>query len=214
MRIFVLLLPVLFCGASLCRAKADEAARQRIAGQTGHSLALPAQPGNVVQKGQADAGHYFKIAAENDITPAPQRADAALDTAKPPVAATAAADPALLRAQRLIMARGVARIDARSIRALRTAALHGNPVAQYDLGFCYQNGFGVAADRVQAYVWYRRAMNTTAPASLVDAASTQVRVLEAQLSRAQLDTAQAMVTAPSRSNPRHRHTSRVPKPVR
>ena len=36
-------------------------------------------------------------------------------------------------------------------------AERGDPVAQYNLGFCYRNGEGVAKDFVQAVSWYRKA---------------------------------------------------------
>lgn len=171
-------------------------------GPAAHSVALLYQRGEGVQKSQATAEHYFGIAAKDGVTDAPAQADASPGADDPlplppkPVPPPVAPDPELLRAQKLIMARGVTRIDARAIRALRTAALHGNAVAQYDLGFCYQNGFGVPADRTRAYVWYRRAVNSAAPAPILHAANSQARMLEAQLGQSQLTAAQTMLDAP------------------
>ena len=40
---------------------------------------------------------------------------------------------------------------------LQDGAEAGNTVAQYNLGNCYENGFGVPVDKIQAVTWYRRA---------------------------------------------------------
>jgi TPR repeat protein len=42
---------------------------------------------------------------------------------------------------------------ASALRSIRPLAEQGDPNAQYTLGLFYQNGLGVAQDRVAAYVW-------------------------------------------------------------
>ena len=39
----------------------------------------------------------------------------------------------------------------------RKAAEQGNADAQYSLGYCYRNGYGVSQDNNQAVYWYRKA---------------------------------------------------------
>ena len=60
-------------------------------------------------------------------------------------------------AEILIRAQGLSNIDRDAIDNLTTAAKLGNPVAQYDLGYCYEHGLGITTDRVQAYQWYAKA---------------------------------------------------------
>ena len=38
------------------------------------------------------------------------------------------------------------------------SAVQGDPVAQYNLGVLYQNGFGVPVDYVEAIEWYEKAL--------------------------------------------------------
>ena len=40
---------------------------------------------------------------------------------------------------------------------LRKAAEHGDAMAQFSLGVCYQNGWGVGKDTDEAAKWYRKA---------------------------------------------------------
>jgi TPR repeat protein len=44
-----------------------------------------------------------------------------------------------------------------AVRWYRKAAEQNYPLAQYDLGICYERGWGVAQDEVEALKWYRKA---------------------------------------------------------
>ena len=39
----------------------------------------------------------------------------------------------------------------------RKAAEQGNATAQYNIGVCYDNGYGVTKDYAEAVKWYRKA---------------------------------------------------------
>ena len=41
--------------------------------------------------------------------------------------------------------------------AYKAKAAQGDRLAQYDLGFCYDEGLGVKQDLAQAVMWYRKA---------------------------------------------------------
>ena len=40
----------------------------------------------------------------------------------------------------------------------RAAASHGSALAEYNLGVLYEEGLGVAPDRAEATLWYKRAI--------------------------------------------------------
>lgn len=46
---------------------------------------------------------------------------------------------------------------ARTAALYRQAAEHGDPLAAYDLGYCYETGLGVPANAKEASFWYRLA---------------------------------------------------------
>ena len=50
-----------------------------------------------------------------------------------------------------------AQVTAAQVAQWRAAAEQGNARAQYNLGVCYANGWGVAKDPEQAVYWYRKA---------------------------------------------------------
>lgn len=45
----------------------------------------------------------------------------------------------------------------KAIDMFDTAAKKGNPKAQYNLGYCYENGIGTISDRLKARYWYEKA---------------------------------------------------------
>ena len=49
------------------------------------------------------------------------------------------------------------RDDTEAVRWYRRAAEQGDVLAQYNLGWMYENGRGVGRDRVEAVRWYRLA---------------------------------------------------------
>jgi TPR repeat protein len=60
------------------------------------------------------------------------------------------------QAQQILLARGTSEA-AQAVMLFRRAADEGNPLAAYDLGYCYEHGIGVPSDVSQAIGWYRRA---------------------------------------------------------
>ena len=88
------------------------------------------------------------------------------------------------QAQKLLLARGPAEAI-RAVELFRRAAGQRNPLAAYDLGYCYEHGIGMARDPVQAYGWYRRAAADATDQAIRSIASTGAQNLEGQLSPAQ-----------------------------
>ena len=60
------------------------------------------------------------------------------------------------QAQKLFLARDPAAAQ-RAAALFRQAAEGGNSLAQYDLGYCYEHGIGVAVDASEAIRWFRLA---------------------------------------------------------
>jgi len=66
------------------------------------------------------------------------------------------------------------------VLSLADQAAQGDGLAQYDVGFAYEHGYGEAVDRVRAYVWYLRATaasNEAVRAAALKGASELGRVL-------------------------------------
>jgi TPR repeat protein len=84
------------------------------------------------------------------------------------------------RAQQLLLNRGPSEA-AQAAELFRQAAEQGNPVAEYDLGYCYERGLGVTVDRVQAYDWYHRAALNAKDPLIQAMAATGARNLAQQL---------------------------------
>ena len=62
----------------------------------------------------------------------------------------------VLHAQQVLLNSGPS--DAgRAVTLYRRAAARGNALAEYNLGFCYESGMGVTADKTEAAAWYRKA---------------------------------------------------------
>ena len=89
--------------------------------------------------------------------------------------------------------------DARNAVALfRQAAQRGDPMAQdaqYDLGYCYENGIGVPSDKTQAYGWYLRSSISGGDDGLKLIAAAGARKLEAQLSPTQREQGRSQANA-------------------
>ena len=52
---------------------------------------------------------------------------------------------------------GMTSEEVKMFEGYKVLAEKGGKVAQYNLGLCYANGYGVAKDQVQAVSWYRKA---------------------------------------------------------
>ena len=64
--------------------------------------------------------------------------------------------------------------DTRAAALFRKAADAGNPLAAYNLGYCYEHGIGVSASIDQALTWYRRSASTASdPAVRAIAANSE-----------------------------------------
>ncbi len=61
---------------------------------------------------------------------------------------------AFQQAQRALLSRDPASASEAAV-LFRQAALQGNPLAQYDLAYCYEHGLGVPVDQSEAIRWYR-----------------------------------------------------------
>ena len=67
--------------------------------------------------------------------------------------------------------------------------------AQYDLGYCYENGTGVQQDKLQAYVWFLRSGSGGGDASVKAIAISAARNLETQLAPMQVEQARRQVAS-------------------
>ena len=89
------------------------------------------------------------------------------------------------QAQQILLYRDPANV-ARATEMFRRAAERNNPLAEYDLAYCYEHGLGVAPNQLEAYNWYRRAANHTDNAMLKSIALAGLRGIDSQLSAAGL----------------------------
>ncbi len=133
-------------------------------GRAEYNLALMCEAGSGVTKDRARAIRLYQAAAGHGIAAARFHL-AQLGVASPggiPEAARRDAPrddggmQAFDQAQRLLLARDPAATQ-RAAALFRQAADGGNPLAQYDLGYCYEHGIGIGADMSEAVRWYRLA---------------------------------------------------------
>ena len=81
---------------------------------------------------------------------------------------------------------------ARAATLFRRAAAANNAMAQYDLGYCYENGIGLVADKVQADGWYHRAAQSATQPALRSLATAAAAQLERGFTPSQLEAARGM----------------------
>ncbi|WP_241771118.1 tetratricopeptide repeat protein [Acidisphaera rubrifaciens] len=147
-----------------------------------YDLGLLYEEGEGVRRNLATAARWYKRAAAEGLT----AGDAKVAALAPLLRAnTANAD--YVRAQTLIEDKGLTAAAPEMLPLLRRAAVGGYPVAQYDLGYLYENGLGVPTDRVQAYVWYRRAATAARAGGGRDAAVITAATAGATRLAARLD---------------------------
>lgn len=89
------------------------------------------------------------------------------------------------QAQRILLGRSNADVE-RAAQLFRHSAEQNNPLAEYDLAYCYEHGIGVAQSRTAAYGWYQRAAEHAGAGILKSAAVAGVRGIESQMSEAEL----------------------------
>ena len=135
-------------------------------GRGAYNLAMMYEAGAGVPVDRARALALYKLAAERGI----RAARAHLASLGRPVtgAARPPDDPAaqaFQQAQSVLLSRGPSEA-VRMVALLRQAADRHDPLAEYDLGYCYQRGMGLPPDRVQALALYKRAVADAAGASV------------------------------------------------
>jgi TPR repeat protein len=148
-----------------------------------YNLGLMYLHGDGVARDEQQAKRYFE-AAERHGAEAARGKLAVLSESEDP-----AGNFAFAQVEAQILERGLSGLDANAINKLRFAAMKGNPLAQYDLGYCYEHAIGLPTDRVQAFVWYSRSANAagtkpnagatrTAAITAVNAVQPQMTVSE------------------------------------
>ena len=145
-----------------------------------YNLALLEEDGTGVPRNRARAIALFRQAAAQGLNAARSHL-AALgqhDT-QPSVRPKDDAMADFQRAQDTLLNRGAAEA-ARIATLFRRAADRHNAVAEYDLGYCYEHGVGVVADRAQARSWYERALADTQDSHLHEIAQESASKLERQ----------------------------------
>ncbi len=172
-------------GAPVSRAEALRwyaRAAERGHGRAAFDAGLIYRDGDGVPRDRVAAIRYFRIAAQDGVEAAWTNL-AALHATEPPRSPTT--NPTLLRprsrpsspdADQLTVARLQGSIltrgplDPAAIRELSEAAptlliqaVKDSRIAQYEIGFAFENGYGVTRDPVRSYVYYLRAAASSEP---------------------------------------------------
>lgn len=161
-------------------------AAQRGYGRAEYNLALLYEGGIGVAPDRGRAVRFYRAAASHGIAAARSHL---IDLGSPYAGATPrlAEDPAMIsfqKAQYLLLARGTAEA-ARAVELFRRAAESGNPLAAYNLAYCYEHGLGVAPSVEQAIAWYRRSAASAGDSPVKEIAEVGARNLLAGVSHAQ-----------------------------
>ena len=155
-------------------------------GRAEYNLAMLYDLGAGVPQDRARAVELYRSAAAQGISAATEHLAALREPAvaarKPRTAPTRepAEDVAMhdfQSAQRVLLSRGAGDAS-RAARLFRRAAERHNAVAEYDLGYCYEHGLGVAADTAAAARWYHRAASDSADESLRSMAQQSAATVE------------------------------------
>jgi TPR repeat protein len=94
------------------------------------------------------------------------------------------------QAQQMLLSRGPA-AAAQATTLFRRAAKQHNPLAEYDLGYCYEHAMGVPRDLSQAYDWYQRAAGDATDSALRSIAEVGASNLEPRVAHTQAPAAGA-----------------------
>lgn len=133
----------------------ERAAAQGFA-RANYNLALLYTAGDGVPRDRARATKLFTAAAHQGISAAWAHVGSQTPRNAPSKDAQDVATREFQLAQTLLLERG-AGAATKAVALFRRAAEQGDPLAQYDLGYCYEHGIGVARDLSAAGDWYRRA---------------------------------------------------------
>ena len=126
-----------------------------------YNLAMMYESGTGVRRSRARAITFYTLAARHGISAARAHLKALGQTVEGAVQTPQ--DHAMQdfrKAQDLLLARGPSTAT-RMAALFRSAADLHNPLAEYDLGYCYEHAMGVAHDPGQAAGYYRRAAQDT-----------------------------------------------------
>jgi TPR repeat protein len=149
-------------------------------GRADYNLGLMYLRGDGVRRDVSRAKEYFQAAERHGVEAASEQL----------VLLAKAEDPngqfAFAQAQAQILERGLPSLGSEAVKKLMLAAQKGNPLAQYDLGYCYENGIGLPADRVSAFVWYSRSANAPGDGPDGSAATRTAATIGANAVRARM----------------------------
>lgn len=133
-----------------------ERAAARGFARANYNLALLYTAGDGVPRDDARANKLFTAAARQGISAAWSHVERQTPRTSSPKETQDVATREFQQAQTLLLERGTG-AAAKAVALFRRAADQGDPLAQYDLGYCYEHGIGVARDLAVAGEWYRRA---------------------------------------------------------
>ena len=160
-----------------------------------YNLALLYQDGVGVKRDKARAVRLFHAAAQLGLGAARAHLAALGSSFSGPAGSAAdAATQDFADAQATLLSRSPESAG-RAVQLFRRAADQGNAMAQYDLGYCYENGIGTPPSRLQAYIWYSRAAAQARDPQLQSIAYGGVISLEPRLTRVELQQAKTAITA-------------------
>jgi uncharacterized protein len=142
-----------------------------------YRLGLLYKAGDGVPRDQRLASLLLRQAANDGAEPA--RLDLA-SKAKPGGASRTVSPAAFVRAQRSLLTRMPGEA-AQAAAVFRQAAQAGDPLAAYDLGYCYETGIGLPPDPEAAIRWYGQAARTTKDKRLLGLAAIALAAVARRL---------------------------------
>ena len=155
-------------------------------GRADYNLALMYESGDGVAPDRARAATLFEAAAARGVTAA-RRHLAKLGRPFTGAIAHGTEEVGLREfreAQQALLARGTGEA-ASAAELFRRAAMQHNALAEYDLGYCYENGIGVPQDKRRAYEWYTSAAADAGSLDVRQLADTGARAVAQQLTQRQ-----------------------------
>ena len=158
-------------------------------GRAEYNLGLMSEAGSGIPQDRGRAIQFYRAAAAHGIAAAQAHlAQLGVPLAKAGVVVAPPGDngglQAFERAQHLFLTRDPATAQ-QAVSLFRQAAEAGNPLAQYDLGYCYEQGIGVPADIPEAVRWFRMAAAKAPNATIKALAEAGVVDATAKVSQAQ-----------------------------
>lgn len=159
----------------------ERAAQQGYA-RAEYNLALVYQDGPGIPQDRKRAQYWFWRAAGHGITAARSHLAGYASPARSalPRRAESPALELFQQAQLALLSRKPEDIS-RAAALFRVAAEHDNPLAAYDLAYCYENGIGVPRNVDEALRWYRQAASRARDDGLRSIASNSAATLARQL---------------------------------